>query len=97
MLDRRSFMRLGLAAAAAASVSACWRKRAAGTSPVAGREVKPRRDGKTLLVHFSRAGENYWNGGRRNLKVGNMQVLANMIATRLACDVHRIEGRSVLE
>jgi flavodoxin len=30
-------------------------------------------------------------GGRRNLKVGNTQVLARMISARLDCDVHRIE------
>jgi flavodoxin len=44
------------------------------------------------VAYFSRAGENYWNGGRRNLKVGNTQVLAEMIADRLACDVYRIEA-----
>jgi flavodoxin len=43
-------------------------------------------------VYFSRPGENYWNGGRRNLRVGNTQVLAGMIADRLDCDVHRIQA-----
>jgi flavodoxin len=45
-----------------------------------------------LLAYFSRPGENYWNGGRRDLRVGNTEVLAGMIAERLACDVHRIEA-----
>lgn len=46
---------------------------------------------KTLLVYLSRAGENYWNGGRRDLKVGNTEVLATMIDKRIECDVYRIE------
>src|SRR4051794_19550591 len=36
--------------------------------------------GRVLLAYFSRAGENYFNGGRRNLDVGNTEVLARMIA-----------------
>jgi flavodoxin len=43
-------------------------------------------------VYFSRAGENYFNGGRRNLDVGNTEVLANMIRDRIDCDVYRIEA-----
>jgi flavodoxin len=45
-----------------------------------------------LLAYFSRPGENYWNGGRRNLEVGNTEVLARAISARLDCDVHRIEA-----
>ena len=37
-------------------------------------------------------GENYWYGGRRNLKVGNTEVLARIISARLDCDVHRIRA-----
>lgn len=33
-----------------------------------------------LLAYFSRAGENYYNGGRRDLEIGNTEVLARMIA-----------------
>jgi flavodoxin len=43
-------------------------------------------------VYFSRPGENYWNGGRRNLRVGNTEVLAGLISERLDCDVRRIEA-----
>ncbi|MFC4587565.1 flavodoxin [Sphaerisporangium corydalis] len=43
-----------------------------------------------LLVCFSRSGENYHYGGRRTLKVGNTQVLAQMISRRLDCDTYRI-------
>ncbi|MFC5835309.1 flavodoxin [Nonomuraea insulae] len=44
-----------------------------------------------LLAYFSRAGENYYYGGRRNLQVGNTEVLARMISRRIDCDVHRID------
>lgn len=44
----------------------------------------------TLLVYFSRAGENYYNGCRRVLDVGNTEVLAGMIGDRIGCDVYRI-------
>lgn len=45
-----------------------------------------------LLVHFSRAGENYWHGGRRDLEAGNTEVLATMIAERIDCDTYEIEA-----
>ncbi len=47
---------------------------------------------RILLGYFSRAGENYHYGGRRDLDVGNTQVLAEMIAELVDCDVHRIEA-----
>ncbi|MGW2288095.1 flavodoxin [Streptomyces phaeochromogenes] len=47
---------------------------------------------RVLLAYFSRAGENYSYGGRTNLKVGNTEVLAEMISERIQCDVHRIEA-----
>ncbi|MEU7305756.1 flavodoxin [Streptomyces sp. NPDC007206] len=47
---------------------------------------------RILLAYFSRAGENYSNGGRTNLKVGNTEVLARMISERAECDVYRIEA-----
>jgi flavodoxin len=43
-----------------------------------------------LLAYFSRAGENYYNGGRRRLTVGNTEVVAGMISRLIGCDVHRI-------
>ena len=45
-----------------------------------------------LLAYFSRAGENYFNGGRRRLTVGNTEVVAGMISRLIGCDVHRIEA-----
>ena len=50
-----------------------------------------RRRGSVLLAYFSRPGENWWNGGRRDLEVGNTEVLARVIGARLDCDVHRIQ------
>jgi flavodoxin len=47
---------------------------------------------QTLLAFFSRAGENYFYGGRRDLEVGNTEVLARMIAELIDCDVHRIDA-----
>ncbi len=47
---------------------------------------------RVLLAYFSRAGENYYYGGRRDLEVGNTEVLAGIIAELIDCDVHRIEA-----
>jgi flavodoxin len=47
---------------------------------------------RILLAYFSRAGENYYYGGRTNLDVGNTEVLAGMISALLPCVVHRIEA-----
>jgi flavodoxin len=44
-----------------------------------------------LVVFFSRAGENYFNGGRINLEVGNTEVAVRMIQAALACDVYQIQ------
>jgi hypothetical protein len=52
----------------------------------------PAAAGGVLLAYFSRAGENYHYGGRRDLDVGNTEVLAGMISRLLGCDVHRIEA-----
>ncbi|WP_433294175.1 flavodoxin [Actinoplanes sp. CA-030573] len=45
-----------------------------------------------LIAYFSRPGENYWNGGRRTLTIGNTEALAGMLADRLRCTVYRIEA-----
>ena len=53
----------------------------------------PDQDGqRVLLAYFSRAGENYYYGGRTNLEVGNTEVLAGMMSTLIPCDMHRIEA-----
>ena len=50
------------------------------------------RGSSVLLAYFSRAGENYYYGGRRRLSVGNTEVLADLIRQHLDCDVYRIEA-----
>jgi flavodoxin len=95
---RRAILRsalLGVSGAAAGSLlSACTDSPAA--TPVAsaasggGSRSAPVRS--VLLAYFSRAGENYFNGGRRRLTVGNTEVVAGMISRLLGCDVHRIEA-----
>lgn len=97
-IGRRAFLQLAASGVAGAAIgvplSAC-----VGSSSSSG-ETEPARSGRSaaggdervLLAYFSRPGENYWNGGRRNLRVGNTEVLAGMIADRLECNVHRIEA-----
>jgi flavodoxin len=48
--------------------------------------------GRTLMAYYSRPGENYFYGGRRNLEVGNTEVLARMIIELINCDVYRLEA-----
>ena len=97
-MRRRSFLRGALAACAGATVgmplSACGAGSRSGARPDLNRAPGSARAlrGRILLAYFSRPGENYWNGGRRNLKVGNTAVLAGIIGARLDCDVHRIEA-----
>jgi flavodoxin len=47
---------------------------------------------RVLLAYFSRAGENYYYGGRTNLEVGNTEIVAEMISSVVAVDVFRIEA-----
>ena len=94
-MHRRAFLRLGLGGAAAGVLSACGTDTPRTARPDATRTPQPARSdraGRILLAYFSRPGENYWNGGRRNLKVGNTEVLARAISARLDCHVHRIEA-----
>jgi flavodoxin len=44
-----------------------------------------------LVAFFSRAGVNYFNGGRRDLKIGNTQIVAELIATLVDADLHQIQ------
>jgi flavodoxin len=72
-----------LAACGAAEPSAAPESATPEPSPVPAR---------VLLAYFSRAGENYYYGDRTYLQVGNTEVLAGMICSEIACDVHRIEA-----
>src|SRR4051795_4206428 len=100
-MQRRSFLRLTLSSVATATLagplSACGAEPARNDRAAtdAAREPRPDRRGRNriLLGYFSRRGENYWNGGRRDLEIGNTEVLARLISARLDCDVHRIRAR----
>lgn len=46
---------------------------------------------RVLLAYFSRAGENYFHGGRTDLDVGNTEMLATLISERVECDSYKIE------
>lgn len=46
-----------------------------------------------LVAYLSRTGENYWNGGRRRLTVGNTQLVAETVGRLIGCNVHRIDER----
>jgi flavodoxin len=101
-LTRRSLLRAALAVGAAAvagtGASACGASQAEPFSPPTGRDTpmpdttERTGDRRILIAYYSRAGENYYYGGRRNLEVGNTEVLAGMIRQLLACDVYRIEA-----
>jgi flavodoxin len=87
-MERRAFLRLPAAASMTLACSRSWKANAG-----AGKESSStKRSGgrKPLLVFFSRAGENYFHGGRIVLKVGNTQVVAGMIRDALGCDVFQI-------
>jgi flavodoxin len=95
-LNRRRLLRGATTTAAgiaAAGLAACTSTPPSGPSTSAGGPVSPsaRRD-RVLLAYFSRAGENYWNGGRRFLQTGNTEVLAGMIGDRIDCEVYRIDA-----
>jgi flavodoxin len=45
-----------------------------------------------VIVYFSRAGENYWYGGRRDLETGNTRVVAERIAGLVTADIIQIEA-----
>jgi flavodoxin len=97
-MRRRRFLRLAATGVAGAAVgvplSACGASSPSDAGPQSARGGRPSAAGgrRVLLAYFSRPGENYWNGGRRNLRVGNTEVLAETIAERLDCDMHRIEA-----
>jgi flavodoxin len=101
-LTRRTLVRAALAVGAAAvagtGTSGCgaWRNEPS-LSPTGPDTPMPdtaerASERRILLVYYSRAGENYYYGGRRTLKVGNTEVVAGMIRQLIACDVYRIEA-----
>jgi flavodoxin len=81
-IDRSVFLRTALASVAGLAVGSASGSRSAVESS--------RRN--VLLAYFSRPGENYYYGGRIDLKVGNTEIVARTISRLIRCDVHRIEA-----
>ena len=101
--SRRNILHGGAAAATLGVLTACAGPDGAGgaggapaSTPVessASPSATPARSGaraRTLLAHFSRAGENYHYGGRVDLEVGNTAVVAGIITDLAAVDVYEI-------
>lgn len=88
-MERREFLRLS-----AAGITFVARTGEASVQMRNGASAKtPGTGWKTLLVYFSRAGENYFNGGRKVLAIGNTEVVARMIHDATGCDVFQIKPR----
>lgn len=96
-LSRRAALRaaaLGAAglSAALAGCSSTDTPAATSTAPAAGTTTPLSTGSRTLVAFFSRAGENYYYGGRTNLDVGNTEVVAGMIRDRTGADLYKIEA-----
>jgi len=50
------------------------------------------RSGRVLLAFYSPASDNYWNSGRRVLRIGNTAVVTSMIADKIGCDVVELQA-----
>ena len=46
---------------------------------------------KTLIAYFSRADENYFSGAMRYVKVGNTEIVVNLMKERIEADTFKIE------
>ncbi len=103
MLRRRAILRggmlLGASTWAGVSLAACSSSDGPSSTPAPVTTTTPSAGTngsasptRTLLTYFSRAGENYYYGGRRDLEVGNTEVLARIINEIIDCDVYRIEA-----
>ena len=100
--SRRAVLRGGvlLGASWIATLTACSTPDRASTAPSPTTPAPGPAEGtlasstatRTLLAYFSRPGENYYYGGRRDLEVGNTEVLARMISELIECDVYRINA-----
>ena len=49
---------------------------------------------KTLIAFFSRADENYFGGAMRYVKVGNTEIVCNIIKELIPADVFKIEMKN---
>ena len=46
---------------------------------------------KNLIIYYSRTGENYWNGGIRNIDKGNTEIVAEFIQKAVGGDLFQVE------
>jgi len=46
---------------------------------------------KTLVIYYSRKGQNYVNGGLKNLEKGNTEIVAEYIAQAVDADLFQVE------
>lgn len=46
---------------------------------------------KTMIVYYSRTGENYWNGSIKNLEKGNTETVAEVVADMTGGDLFEVE------
>jgi flavodoxin len=95
--DRSAFLRTAIVAVTAATFGITPPSRAGSSAASIGEPAERRgprasRHPRVLLAYFSRPGENYYYGGRTDLKVGNTEVVARMIRKLIRCDVHRIRA-----
>ena len=49
---------------------------------------------KTLIAYFSRADENYFGGAMRYVKVGNTEIVCNLMKNLIPADTFRIEMKT---
>lgn len=50
-----------------------------------------------LIVYYSRKGENYWNGGIRNLTKGNTEIVAEMIQRTVGGDCLKLTRSRLMQ
>jgi len=107
-LGRRQLLRLGLAGTAGTLLTVALGDCSQGTQPNPQSQPPAEGDPttslqtpkaptdtaapKVLVAYFSRAGENYYYGDRTWLEVGNTEVVAQIIAELIPCDLHRIKA-----
>ena len=46
---------------------------------------------RNLIIYYSRTGENYWNGGIKNIAKGNTEIVAEFIQSAVGGDLFEIE------
>ncbi len=46
---------------------------------------------KTLVIYYSRKGENYWNGSVKNIQKGNTEIVAEYIRDAVGADLFEVE------